>query len=136
MKPRKGFTFIELILAIVLFSFGIVSVIQIFPVNRRLITQSSMQTQASYLAQEQMEKVRAVAYADLDAGTYEARAALPAGAGTFATQFERGTVVTLIDGNRAATGIDVGLKKVVVTVYWTENNVNRTYVLSSYANNL
>ncbi len=136
MKPRKGFTFIELLLAIVLFSFGIISVIQIFPVNRRLITQSSMQTQASYLAQEQMEKVRAVAYADLNAGTYEPQAALPAGAGVFATQFERSTVVTLIDSNRATTVTDVGLKKIVVTLYWTENNLTRTYVLTSYANNL
>jgi Tfp pilus assembly protein PilV len=123
-------------LSIFLFTYGMISVLQIFPVNRRLLEQSKFQTQASFLAQEQMEIVRSVSYASLTTGAYEARAFLPSGAGVFATQFERSTDVSLIDGTYAATNSDVGLKKIVVTVYWAERSINRTYVLTSYANNL
>lgn len=136
MRTRPAFTFIELTLAVLLFSFGIISVIQVFPVNRRFISQSALQTQASFLAQEQVEKVRTVSYADLSVGTYEPRAFLPNGAGTFATQFERETTVSLIDDSYAATATDIGLKKVLVTVYWSEGAVNRSYSLTTYANNL
>jgi prepilin-type N-terminal cleavage/methylation domain-containing protein len=136
MKRRKGFTFIELILAILLFSFGIISVMQVFPLNRRLLSQSAMQTQASFLAQEQMERVRTRSYSELTVGQYEPRAFLPGTMGAFAAQFERNTVVTLIDGNHQVSFTDVGLKRITVTVYWTERNVNRTYVLTSYENNL
>ncbi len=136
MKKRRGFTFIELILAIFLFSFGIISVLQVFPINRRFLTQSSMQTQASFLAAEQMENMRSVAYADLTVGAYEPNATLPGTIGAFAAAFQRTTVVSLINGTYASTGTDIGLKKIVVTVSWSENNATRTYVLTSYANNL
>jgi prepilin-type N-terminal cleavage/methylation domain-containing protein len=136
MRIRKGFTFVELIIAIFLFSYGIISVMQVFPVNRKLLAQSALQTQASFLAEEQMENVQAVDYDDLTVGAYEARAFLPSGNGTFATGFERSTDVSLIDSTYASTATDVGLKKVVITVYWVDGNVNRTYVLTSYVNNL
>lgn len=131
MKRRRGFTFIELTLAILLFSFGIISVMQIFPVNRRLLAQSQSQSQAAFLAAEQIELVRNVDYDDLTVGNYEAKAFLPGTNGAFAAGYERSTVVSLVDGNYAASGTDVGLKKVVVTVYWTERNVNRTYTVST-----
>lgn len=136
MKVKRGFTFVELIIAIFLFSYGIISVMQIFPVNRKLLAQSALQTQASFLAEEQMENVQATDYPNLTVGSFEPRAFLPNTNGIFATQFERSTDVSLIDSTYNATATDVGLKKVVVTVYWVDGNVNRTYVLTSYVNNL
>lgn len=136
MKHRPGFTFIELIIAVFLFSYGIISVMQVFPVNRKLLAQSSLQTQASFLAEEQVEKVEAQPYTSLTVGSYEPRAFLPNDNGSFATQFERSTDISYIDGTYAASATDVGLKKVVVTVYWTDGTINRTYVLTSFINNL
>lgn len=133
---RKGFTIIELALAIVLFSFGVISVMQIFPVNRRLLTQSSMQTMAANLAQEQIENVRNLSYASLTTGSYEPKAYLTGSTGDPVTQFQRSTDISLIDSNYNSTATDVGLKKIVVTVYWSEGSVNRTYAITTYANNL
>jgi prepilin-type N-terminal cleavage/methylation domain-containing protein len=134
-NKKKGFTLVELVVAIMLFSYGIISVMQVFPINRKLLLQSSLQTQASFLAQEQIENVAAQSYASLTTGYYEPQAALT-GDGTFVTQFQRSTVISLIDGTYASSGTDVGLKKVVVTVYWTDGNINRTYALTTYVNNL
>src|ERR1044072_6566198 len=129
---RPDFTFLELLIAVSLFTVGMVSVLQIFPVNRRLLTQSTQTTQASFLAQEQIEKVRNVAYADLTTGSYEPRAAVSADSTSPLAQYERETEVSLLDTNTAVTATDVGLKKIVVTVYWTERNISRQYSLSTY----
>jgi prepilin-type N-terminal cleavage/methylation domain-containing protein len=134
---RRGFTFIELLVALSLFSVGFVSVLQIFPVNRRLLAQSSFQTQAAFLVQEQIENLRSLPYTSITVGTYEPRAFLT---GTSAsdpvTQFERSTTVSLMDGTYATTATDVGLKKIVVTVYWSEHNIPRQYSITTYANNI
>lgn len=136
MKKRRGFTIIELALAIFLFSFGVVSVLQIFPVNRRILAQSTLQSQASFLAQEQIEAIRSEDYADLTVGSYEARHTLPGTIGAFATQFDRETTVSYLNSNYAVIGTDQGLKKVVVTVYWTERTINQTYTLTTFVSNV
>ena len=129
---KSGFTFLELLIALSLFTVGMVTVLQIFPVNRRYLTQSGQITQASFLAQEQIEAVRALDYETLTSGTYEARHAIGAASSDPLNQFERQTTVTLIDGNRATTVTDVGLKKVDVIVYWSERTISRQYSLSTY----
>lgn len=129
---RPAFTFLELLIAVSLFSVGILSVLKIFPVNRRFLTQSANTTQAAYLAQEEIETVRAVAYDDLDVGTLEAQHALGASTGDPFGQYQRQTVVSLIDTNWAATATDSGLKKVVTTITWTEHGIARSYQLATY----
>jgi prepilin-type N-terminal cleavage/methylation domain-containing protein len=132
MTRKPGFTFLELLIATSLFVIGMVSVLQIFPINRRFLTQSSQTSQASFIAQEQMEKVRGTDYDSLTVGNFEARDAVSDDSSDPMSLYERQTVVTLIDGNRNATATDVGLKKVDITVYWTERSVDRTYSLTTY----
>lgn len=133
MKKRQGgFTFLELLLATSLFTVGMISVLQIFPVNRRLLTQSSQTTQAVYLAQEEMEYIRTLDYATLTTGNFEPTETLDNTGGAIFTQYQRSTVVSLIDSNRATTATDIGLKKVVVTVTWTEHNISRQYSITTY----
>lgn len=129
---KPGFTFLELLIATTLFSVGMISVLQIFPVNRRLLTQSAQTTQAAFLAQEQVEKVRNTDYATLTTGNYEPRAALDSTGGQIFAQYERQTVISYIDTNYATSATDTGLKKVLVTVFWTERNINRQYTLGTY----
>jgi len=135
MKRTPGFTFVELLVALSLFSIGMISVVQIFPINRRLLNQSTYQTQAVFLAQQEMETIRSLDYTDLTTGTFEPKETIPQSSGTVFSQFQRSTTVTLIDGTYATTNTDVGLKKVAVTVYWTEGSVNRQYTLMSFAHN-
>jgi len=131
MKVR-AFTFVELLIALSLFSVGMLSILQVFPANRRLLAQSSYQSQASFLAEEQMETLRSLPYSSLTTGTYEAKATVPNSTGTQYSLFQRSTTIDYIDGSYSVSATDTGLKRLTVTVYWSEGNVNRTYVLTTY----
>jgi len=135
---KRGFTFLELLIAISLFAVGMVSILQIFPVNRRFLAQSASTTQAVFLAQEALEQARSVPYDNLTIGTYQAKAPVSTVSGDPFAQYQRQVKVTILDGTRAAiaqqdTAHDVGLKRLDVTVYWNERGINRQYSLSTYA---
>jgi prepilin-type N-terminal cleavage/methylation domain-containing protein len=133
MTRRKAFTFLELLLALTVFSVGILSVLKIFPLSKRYLNQSAMTTQASSLAQEQVEIIRSLPYSSVTAGL-EARHTL-ATTGAF-SQFERQTTVQLIDSNYQPTNTDVGLKKITVDVFWLENlTVSRQLTIHTFVYN-
>lgn len=129
---KSGFTFLEVLVALSLFAVGMISVLAIFPVNRRFLLQSANTTQAVELAQEKLEQVRALTYNDLTVGAYEAAAPVTADTTNPLSQYTRQTTVTLLDGNRQTTNTDQGLKKVDVQVSWKEHGANRQYTLSTY----
>lgn len=130
---RGGFTFLELLIALTLFTVGMLSVLQIFPANRRLLNQTTLSTQAVFLAQEQLETVRTVAYEDISTGTYLARAAVTSDTASPFAGFEREVTVAYLDANRAVSGTDIGLKKITVTIYWPDRTLSRSYSASTYA---
>ena len=135
MKP--AFTLIEVMVALSLFVVGMLSILQIFPLNRRYLAQSSNTTQAVFLAQEELEKVRAQSYATLGFGIYEAKSQVSTAQNDPLSQFKRQTIITLINGSHVAVSPqsvanDVGLKQVDVTVYWLERTVPRSFLLSTY----
>lgn len=134
-KRRLGFTLIELLIAITLFSVGMLSILQIFPINRRYLNQSAQMTQAVFLAQEKIESIRGTAYSDLTIGDYEPKASVGTDGNDPLRIFQRRTVISLVDSNHANTNTDIGLKRIDTTVYWEENNLERSYTLSTYLYN-
>ena len=144
---RPAFTFLEVLIALSLFAVGMISIVQIFPINRRYLTQSALTTQAVFLAQEGMEQARSDSYADLVVGAspaYEPEHALSSTAGDPMSQFQRQTVATYVDpttsnASPAVTysnsGTDKGMKRIDVTVFWQENNISRQYTISTYVHN-
>jgi len=135
---RRGFTFVELLVALSLFMIGMVSILLIFPLNRRFLLQSSNATQAVTLAQEEIEQVCAVDYSDLTIGTYEANESMGTSSTDPLSQYTRTTTVTIVDSSQNAiatqdTAHDVGIKRIDATVYWNEHGVSRQYTLSTYA---
>ncbi len=129
---RRGFTFLELLVALTLFLVGMVSVLQIFPLNRRLLNQTSQTTQAVFLAQEEIEKVRSNDYTALPAGTYAARTAVTSDTTSPLSIFDKQVVIVQVDTNRATTVTDTGIRRVDVTIFWTETSVERQYRVSTY----
>jgi len=134
---RTGFTFVELLVALSLFAVGMLSVLEIFPVTRAFLTQSSQTTQASFLAQQELETIRSLPYADLTVGTYEAQHAVSSDSSSQLSEFQRQTTVSLVSPESspapyAATATDLGMKKVDVTVTWQEKNHTRQLTLSTY----
>ena len=136
MKVLPAFTFLELLIAVSLFSVGVISVVKIFPVNRRYLNQSANTTQAAYLAQEELETIRGLSYANLTLGTYEAKHAVST-SGEF-SQYQRQTVVGWVDSqsNWQTSSAETNLKQITITVYWqegTDNSINRTFTLTSFS---
>ena len=129
---RPGFTFLELLIALTLFLVGMVSIVQIFPANRRLLSQNDHMTQATFLAQETVEQLLAVNYDSLTTGTYIARSAVPNSAGTELAAFERQVVVEYLDTDRNVTNTDLGLKQITVTMYWQEYKREQTIQIVTY----
>jgi prepilin-type N-terminal cleavage/methylation domain-containing protein len=129
---KQGFTFIELLVALSLFLIGMISVLQIFPANRKLLNQTTHATQASFLAQQEIETIRTVPYTSLTIGTYLARSAVTTDNTSPFAMFDQQVVVEYLDTNRAVSQTDQGLKRVTVTVYWTERTFSQQYSLSTY----
>lgn len=135
-NKQSAFTFIELLVALSLFVIGMLTILQIFPVNRKYLTQSGDTTQATFLAQEEMETVRSMSYEDLTVGTspyFEPAHLLGSGSSDPFSQYTRQTEVEYIDPTTFHTiSTDEHLKQVTITITWQESNINRQYVLSSY----
>jgi type II secretory pathway pseudopilin PulG len=64
-RAESGFTTIELLLAIMIASVGILSLVGTFDVSRRLTNYSEMKEAASHVAEQKMEELRAVDYGKL-----------------------------------------------------------------------
>ena len=133
----RAFTFLELLIALSLFTVGMLSILQLFPVDRRYLAQSANATQAVFLAQEGMELARSQPYGGLGIGTYEASHTLGTAPAPL-SQYSRQTIITLIDGttyaviNPQTAANDQGFKKISTTVTWVERSGSMQYSLSSF----
>ena len=61
-----GMTMVELMIAIVVLSIGLLGIAAIFPSGRRFTTRDRMTTTATDLAEQKMEQLRTLAYSDPD----------------------------------------------------------------------
>jgi Tfp pilus assembly protein PilV len=64
-RSEAGFTTIELLLAMIICSVGVISLIGTFDVSRRVTSYSEMKEAASHIAEQKIEELRAVDYGDL-----------------------------------------------------------------------
>ena len=110
-RSQRGATLIEVVVALVILSLGILAVGQLFPVGSRTQLQDRLMTSASYLAQEKLEQLGRLQWNDpeLTLGTHPAT---PEPVGDSGAWRRTWTV-------EAMTGALSNLKKVTVTVSWT-----------------
>jgi len=123
-KERKdGLTIIEILVAIAIFSIGIVAILYMFPVGSDVQSKSKKQTVAIFLAQEKMEEVASAFYFDdiLSPGTVlEDYGTIPG-----FEDYKREKKVFFFDPeNSTTTDIDLGMKKVDVSVFWGPKDDN------------
>ena len=64
-RSQAGFTTIELLLAVLISSVGVISLVGTFDVSRRVTTYSEMKEAASHVAEQKMEELRALDYGEL-----------------------------------------------------------------------
>jgi prepilin-type N-terminal cleavage/methylation domain-containing protein len=123
MKNRPGFSLIELMIAVLLFSFAVTAFASLFPVSMRMRSKSENVTRATTLAQQKIEQLRGRTFADLDYTVLRGANLIDASASTagpysftqvdnLASQLPEST------GTLALTDVATDLKQVDVTVTW------------------
>ena len=110
---NTGFTFLEVIIAISVLIIGILAVLQVFPLALNIEKLNQMETQAVFLAQEKIEEKISRTYQDVQITT-EIEDSLPS---PF-ERFSRETKIVYVDSDLADATLDLGLKKIEVTVQW------------------
>ena len=114
----KGFSLIELFLAIFILTIGFAGVIAVFPVGARIGKSSERTTVAVELSQAKMEEITSKSYNEILAGIIEPETEL---ASPFNGYF-RETEVRYYDPlNLTFPGSDMGVKEIRVTVSWRSN---------------
>lgn len=114
----------EVIVAIMVFAVGVLSVVEVFPLYRKMSRISEKSSVAVFLAQEQVENIFSLPFDSITAGQFEVKHAI-ATSGQFA-DYQRKTDVAYVDGSYQNSAVDVGLKKVTTTVYWNEDGLEKS----------
>lgn len=110
---NTGFTFLEVIIAISVLIIGILAVLQVFPLALNIEKFNQMETQAVFLAQEKIEEKISGTYQNIQITT-EIEDSLPS---PF-ERFSRETKIVYVDSDLGDAILDLGLKKIEVTVRW------------------
>jgi len=115
-QSKKGITLIELLLAIFVFTVGILSVSQTFPLGIHIQKSAQMDTVANQLCQSKMEEIFALSYGEMALGISEESY----GSITSFVSYKRRTEISYFDPNNPSVppALDSGIKKVKITVFW------------------
>jgi len=124
IRDEHGSTLIELMIALVMLTVGILAVGQLFPAGSRSQQQARMTTSGNYYAQEKLEQLAGSSWTDasLTAGRHPASGSEALGS---SGQWQRFYQVEAM-----AAPLD-NLKKVTVTVQWVYQR-NRTVTSTTY----
>lgn len=120
-----GFTLIEALIALTIFSIGILAILQIVPLATRVAMRSRLRTQAIFLSQAKEEEYLAKTYLELDPGEVESRAPIVTDTSSQLNRFETEVSITYIDETFNEVSEDTGMKKITVTTYWFEGSHER-----------
>ncbi len=114
-----GFSLLEVMVTVVVLSFGLLAIIHLFPIGLRASKISQDVTTATFLAQERIEELKSARYMDIDcaSGTFE---------GPY-NEFEW--------EQRVSEEISGWLKKVTVRVFWSRYGRTRNVKLTTFIAN-
>ncbi len=111
VRGERGITLVEVLIAIVVLSIGILAVGQLFPAGSRSQVRARMTTSAGYYAQEKLEELACLTFTapDLNPGRHPASGTEPVGStGQWGRFYELTTMAAPL----------TNLKRVTVTVQW------------------
>ena len=118
---RKGMSLIEVMVSFSILILVFVALAQTFPIALTINKTSENTTQASYLAQVKLEELNSLGYNNILTGIIEVKHRLADDPANYLYYFQRQTEVGYVDGDLADSLADTGLKKITVTIYYTNS---------------
>lgn len=123
MSDRKGFSLLEVMVAVVILAFGLLAIMHLFPIGLRASKISQDTTVATFLAQQKIEELRNTKYADIDDTPLTA---------TFASPFSNFTWTKSVSESEWEE-IDAGeLSKVMIEVSYSPYGQGRRVKLVTF----
>lgn len=147
MKRRKGFSFVEVLFAIFLVAMSASIVVATMPIANKSRAKADLMNKATGLAQKQLEAIRGMGYANatpsqlLSLGLIDS--ITPVGTNTYS--FSNSDSANLDNPARilpSGTGKilveqpDLELRRITVTISWSERGVTRSVSLGTLIANL
>ena len=120
-----GMSLLEIMVSLSILALTFIALMQSFPTALTINKTSENSTKASYLAQEKLEELNSLGYNNIAVGAIEAKHRLSDTQGNYLYYFQRQTIVNYVDGDLQNSVSDTGLKKISVTVYYT-NALSKT----------
>ena len=121
---KKGFSLLELIIAIAVLAIGLVGVLQIFPVGLRASYRSGMITKATFLAQNKIEEVKMAGF--------EAITELPPKMPLSGTQGDFDWEIFIDEAELDGLESNDDIRKLTVIVSWVERQRTRSKDFITY----
>lgn len=118
MQSTKGFTLIEVLVAMVIFSIVSLAVTKLMLSSTKLVSDNALASEAITLAQEKMEDLRSTPLPVMISGSRPVTSA-------------KGVVIFNVVWTVTNDSPEVGMNKVVVTVNWTHQGVAKSYEAES-----
>jgi len=122
LQPRaqSAFSLVEVVVSIAVLSVGLVGAIQVFPVGLRASQRAELVSRATIAAQRTIESLKLVSWGDLEAGESTSR--------------EESFDITVVVDQPDVEGLvdPTGLKRVTVTVSWTQEGRSRSLTVATY----
>lgn len=116
---QQGMSLLEVMVSFLIFTLVFIALTQSFPLSISINKTAENATKASYLAQSQLESLAALNYDSINIGTIEPKHRLSNDTTNYLYYFQRQTMVSYVDGNLTASGTETDLKKITVTIYYT-----------------
>lgn len=127
---KKAFTLIEVIVALTVFSIGILGVQTYFATSSRLTTAANHMSTASNLAQGIIDTQLSYAYDELIPGT-SAKVRVSTDSASPFYNYQKQVTISLIDSSLNTSATDVGLKKILVTVFYSEGAIEKNVQMAT-----
>ncbi len=133
LSRPEGMTLLEVMVSFSILALAFTSLMHSFPLSLTINKTSENATKASYLAQAKLEELNSLGYANIAVGTVEAKHRLSGDQADYLYYFQRQTQVNYVDGDLGVQASDTGLKKITVTVYFTNalSKTEKSYTTST-----
>lgn len=127
-RGSKGFSLLEIVIALVLLTVGLVGVLYLFPVGLRASGRAGLMSKAAFFAQRKLE--------DIKREGYDFHSTPGLRSGVFSDDkfsWEEKVENPLVEGEPP----EVALRKIILTVQWVEEGAKRsedfvTYIVQPY----